>query len=233
MPLPFLLSIAPLITAYFYQVVLKKGDRILIHSAAGGVGLAALQLSQTAGLEVVASVGSDAKVDYLRKDFGLQNVINYNSEDFEKSVKRIYGSDKCLDIVLDASGGSQLKTDLALVRASGRVVFFGIANLSDRSNPIKIIRALKEVASLLTINAIQLITTSTSLVGLNMKRVAEQRPDLFHDSLAAIVDLFKQGKLKANVSKISDWTEVRSAHAAMESRGTTGKLIMRVIDDPK
>lgn len=78
--------------------------QVLIHSAAGGVGLAVVQLAKHFGLEVVATVSSDSKADMLKKDWGVAHVVNYRTEDFHVATRRIYGAEKCVDIILDPNG---------------------------------------------------------------------------------------------------------------------------------
>lgn len=155
--------------------------QILIHSAAGGVGLAAVQLARYAGLEVIATVGSDAKIDLLKKEWGVTHAINYQKEDFHVAVEKLYGTKKCMDIVLDpagitsppspnllllliipllSAGGPQLKTEQQLLRSGGRVVSFGVATISDRSL-WTMWTVLRTVASMMTFSVIDLLRSST------------------------------------------------------------------------
>ena len=102
-------------TAYYASaevVNLHAGDRVLIHSAAGGVGTALVQMAKYKGCEIFATAGSDAKLKMLR-EAGVQHPINYSTEDFESVIKS-KTSGHGVDVIFDAVGGSYVKKGFSL-----------------------------------------------------------------------------------------------------------------------
>jgi len=134
---------------------------------------------------------------------------------------------KSMDIIVDSLGGTQLKKDFTITRPGGRVVLIGASSMRDRSltNAIGLIT---NFTSMVTMNSIEMLMQSTSICGFNIKRLGDHRPELVSECLANIKDLFAQGKLKTFVSKVYDWKDIAQAHKDIESRATTGKLILQV-----
>ena len=105
---------------------LREGDRLLIHSAAGGVGIAATQLARGIGAEVFGTA-SAAKHDAIRAQ-GVDHPIDYRNEDFEDEVMRIT-SDEGVDVAMDAIGPSSFRKSYRCLRQGGRLVMFGLAEV--------------------------------------------------------------------------------------------------------
>ncbi len=102
---------------------LKKGERVLIHAAAGGVGLAAIQLAQRAGAEIFATAGSAEKHDYLRA-LGVKNIFSSRTLDFADEIVQLTNGEG-LDIVLNSLAGEFIPKSLSLLRANGRFLEIG------------------------------------------------------------------------------------------------------------
>eukprot|EP01126_Amoeba_proteus_P040338 TRINITY_DN4298_c0_g1_i25.p1 TRINITY_DN4298_c0_g1~~TRINITY_DN4298_c0_g1_i25.p1 ORF type:complete len:315 (-),score=75.94 TRINITY_DN4298_c0_g1_i25:136-1080(-) len=226
-------------TAYhclFHTGSARRGDRCLIHAAAGGVGLAAVQLAKHAGLVVYGTASNPLKVQLLKDTWNVDHVINSREQDLVAEVAKTAptpttsttttttDNKKILDIVLDSVGGSQLKQDLEILRPGGRVVAYGAAGL----NPSGLLSFFGGVISMLTLNGIDLLLCSHSFCGVNMKRLAEARPDIVADCLDNVLRLFAEGVLRIHIHKVYDWRETHLAHRDIESRGTMGKLIIQV-----
>ncbi len=115
-----------MLTAYYslhYQARLQRGERVLIHGAAGGVGLAAIQYAQHIGAEIFASAGTPAKRDFLRR-LGVQNIVNSRSLAFADEVRRITGGEG-VDVVLNSLAGEALHKGVGLLRPYGRFIELG------------------------------------------------------------------------------------------------------------
>src|SRR5262249_42777008 len=115
------------ITAYHmihYLTTVRKNDRVLIHAAAGGVGIAAIQMCKAQGAEIFGTASS-SKHEYL-KSIGVSHCIDYNKVDFETEVKKLTKGEG-VDIVLDALGGSGLAKSSRLLRPAGRLFTFGFS----------------------------------------------------------------------------------------------------------
>ncbi|GAB4435741.1 MAG: medium chain dehydrogenase/reductase family protein [Turneriella sp.] len=216
------------LTAYhalFETGSLRPGDNVLIHAGAGGVGLAAIQMALNAGATIFATAGSEKKLELL-ENFGVNYPINYQTQDFEREVLRLAGGAK-MDVVLDSVGGSSFKKDLNLLRPHGRVVAFGAAAFSER-NLLKLPALLPQVISMLTLSMIDLMLHSKGFYGVNMLRVAKEKPDLLHYELQEVMKQFAARKLKTVVSRQMSWRQVAEAHEILESRSSTGKIVLMV-----
>ena len=119
------------LTAYhllFRAAVVRPGERVLVHMAAGGVGLAVLQLCRTVENLEIFGTASAAKHDVLRAE-GCAHPIDYHATDYAAEVRRLTGGEG-VDIVLDPLGGPDWRKGLKLLRPGGRLVAFGFANLA-------------------------------------------------------------------------------------------------------
>ena len=112
-------------TAYAALIVmgsLREGDRVLIHAAAGGVGIAATQIARNVGAEIFGTA-SPSKHDAIRAQ-GVAHAIDYRSQDFEAEVMRITGGEG-VDLIIDALGPTSFRKDYRLLRPGGRLVMYG------------------------------------------------------------------------------------------------------------
>ena len=107
---------------------LREGDRVLIHAAAGGVGIAATQIARNAGAEIFGTA-SPSKHDAIRAQ-GVAHAIDYRNQDFEAETMRITGGEG-VDLIIDAIGPTSFRKDYRLLRPGGRLVMYG---LSEDSN---------------------------------------------------------------------------------------------------
>jgi NADPH:quinone reductase-like Zn-dependent oxidoreductase len=208
-------------TAYYAaaeMVNLHEGDRVLIHSAAGGVGTALLQYAKYKGCEIFATVGSDAKAK-LVKDAGAHHAINYVTHDFEQEVKRITGG-KGVDVIFDAVGGSSVKQGIRSLAPGGRIVCYGAADISGRN----IFGKISTLLGFGIYHPIQFMNTSKALIGLNMLRIADSKPAALKRCLDNVVRLYEQGVFKPVVGRVFTVGQLSEAHALLGSRGSTGKV---------
>jgi NADPH:quinone reductase-like Zn-dependent oxidoreductase len=114
-------------TAYhclFHTGPLHPGDRVLIHAAAGGVGLAAVRMAKGAGAILFGTAGSGEKIDFLRR-YGVDHPIDYHSQDFVEEVRKATGGEG-VDVILDSIGGRMIGQDLRVLRPGGRIVSLGL-----------------------------------------------------------------------------------------------------------
>lgn len=216
------------LTAYhalFETGTLRPGAKVLIHAGAGGVGLAAVQLARQAGCTIFATAGSEKKLELLA-EYGVDHPINYQTTDFEREVLRLAGGPK-IDVVLDSVGGHYFKKDLNLLRPHGRVVAFGAAAFADR-NPLKLPLLLPQLVSMLTLSMIDLMLMSKGFYGVNMLRVAKEFPELVQHEMQQVMRLFAEKKLKTVISRQMSWHQVGAAHEMLESRASTGKIVLMV-----
>ncbi|HEY6781544.1 MAG TPA: zinc-binding dehydrogenase, partial [Thermoleophilaceae bacterium] len=120
----------PVVYATAYAALVRYGalhadERVLIHAAAGGVGIAATQIAKLVGAEVYGTA-SASKHEAIR-GFGVDHPIDYRTQDFAKEVRRISGEKRPLDLVVDGMGGNAMRKGYGLLRAGGRLVGLGIS----------------------------------------------------------------------------------------------------------
>src|SRR5215467_5010756 len=185
----------------------SKGDNVLIHAAAGGVGLIACQWANVLGANVIGTVGSKEKADLAKKN-GCHHTILYSTENFVDRVKQITNGALC-EVVYDGIGKTTFPASLDCIKPLGMFVSFGSA-----SGPV----------SAFDINLLQqkgsLFATRPTL-----NTYAAKRADL----LDIAADLFKvvgSGKVKIPVNQTYPLKDAQKAHADLESRKTTGSSIL-------
>ncbi|MDA0690949.1 MAG: zinc-binding dehydrogenase [Nitrospinae bacterium] len=213
-------------TAWFAaeeMVRLFPGDRVLIQAAAGGVGTALVQIAKRRGCVVFGTAGSSAKLDYL-KTIGVDHPINYRQQDFSGEVRTICG-DQGLDVVFDSIGGKTFRQGYNLLTSGGRIVTFGVAGMT--GSRWDFLRVLRTVLGFGFFHGLQLISNSKSVIGVNMLRIAEDKPDVLQRCMRTVVDLAEKGELSPKVGGEYPADRVADAHAFLENRQSTGKVVLR------
>jgi NADPH:quinone reductase-like Zn-dependent oxidoreductase len=201
---------------------LLEGERVLIHAAAGGVGIAATQVAKLRGGEVFGTA-SGSKHDAIR-GFGVDHPIDYRTHDFVEEVRRITGEKQPLDLVMDAIGGKSWKQSYSLLRAGGRLVAFGAASLVSgerRSIPT----ALKTLAQTPRFNPMRMASESKAVIGLNMLKVWDSKKTLdeFIDPLQGWLN---EGRLRPVVAEAFPLERGPDAHRFMMERKNVGKVVL-------
>ena len=184
---------------------LKAGETVLVQAGASGVGVAAIQLAKRAGARVLATASSAARLERL-KDFGLDEGIDYRTEQVPDAVMRITGG-KGVDLVVDSVGGATLAGSLASLGYRGRVSLVGNAG----REPMRV-----DVSSLMGGNR--------SLSGVFLG--AEIMTDRVHDMIQRLIDEAARGELKVLVDRVFPLSEAAAAHAYIESRQAVGRVVM-------
>jgi NADPH:quinone reductase-like Zn-dependent oxidoreductase len=205
------------------MVLLKAGDHVLIQAGAGGVGTALVQIAKRRGCVVLATAGSEAKLDYL-KNLGVDHPINYRQKDFAKEVRKISGH-RGLDVVFDSLGGKTFRKGYSLLGSGGRIVAYGVAGMT--GHRLNFPRIVRTVLGFGFLHGLSLISNSKSVLGVNMLRIAEDRPDVLQGCMRAVVDLAEKGELDPKVGKEYPADQVATAHAFLEMRESVGKIILR------
>jgi NADPH2:quinone reductase len=186
---------------------LKAGDSILFHAAAGGVGLIACQWARAMGVNMIGTVGSDAKAE-LARAHGCAHVINYNTEDFVKRVAEITKGEK-VSVVYDSIGKDTFIGSLDCLRPRGLMVSFGNA-----SGPVEPF-GMNELAS-----RGSLFVTRPSLFA-----YAATRKDL-EEMSADLFGMVESGKVKIEINQRYSLADAAQAHIDLEARKTTGSSIL-------
>ncbi len=213
-------------TAYYAaeeMVRLHEGDHVVIQAAAGGVGTALIQLAKNRKCIIYGGAGSDEKLDYLRK-LGVDYPINYRKQDFHQAVRKIM-NEKKPDVIFNSIGGKSVRDGLALLGTGGRMVCYGAAEAMDEDNKLR--ANLKLAWGFGLIFPPLLIMQTKSLIGINMLRVADDKPDVLKRCLESVVKMHEQGILKPHTGAVFTADKIAEAHEFLESRKSMGKVIVK------
>ncbi|KAG9237358.1 hypothetical protein BJ875DRAFT_370110 [Amylocarpus encephaloides] len=189
----------------------KEGDVVLVHAAAGGVGLAAVQIAKAFGATVIATAGTKHKLD-VAKSFGADHGINYNDKDWPQQVKKLTPNGRGVDIVYDPVGLIDLSTKC--IRWNGRLLVIGFA----AGNIEKL--ALNKV-----------LLKNISIVGLHWGAYTINEPEMIGPVWDGIFKLIDEGKFRGTVFTDKEFVGLESVGEALQSlgsRGTWGKVVVKV-----
>jgi NADPH2:quinone reductase len=186
-----------------------SGDYALVHAAAGGAGLFLCQMLKARGVQVIGTVSNQAKEE-LALAAGAAHVIRYDKEDFEQRVNELTLGKKC-DVVYDSVGKDTFEGSLKCLKPRGTLALFGAA--SGAVPPFD----LQRLSSLGSLN----ITRPTLAHFIQDSEELQWRCKEIFDEIVA-------GRLKISVSSKYQLEDAKQAHIDIESRTTSGKLLMRV-----
>jgi NADPH2:quinone reductase len=178
----------------------EPNDWVLVHSAAGGVGTAAVQIARFLGAQVIGTVGSAAKLDVVRR-IGANHVLDYHTDDAAELVADLTHGHGA-QVVVDTVGSDTWQTSLACVGKNGRVVTCGVT-----SGPIA------------ETNIRHLYQRQVSVMGSVLGGVAELR---------TVLNLTTLGALTPHIHKALPLSEIRRGHELLESREVVGKIVLDV-----
>ncbi|MEX2485625.1 MAG: zinc-binding dehydrogenase [Brumimicrobium sp.] len=213
------------VTAFYMSHVVttvQKGDNVLIHAAAGGVGTALIQLLKDKGATIYAKTGSDKKIDYLKSQ-GVDHVINYNKEDYTSQLILLLKEQR-INISFNPVAGSTFKKDWRLLGNGGSLVLFGGSERSGKKWGI--FSTLNFVRKMGIIIPITLMMRSKSVMGVNMLKVADYKPFTIQHCLEQVVKKAIAGDLQPQVGASYKANEIAEAHAFLESGKSTGKIVL-------
>jgi NADPH2:quinone reductase len=189
----------------------SKGERVLVHAGAGGVGTFAIQLAKRAGASmVIATVGSPEKME-LVKSLGADVAINYREEAFHTRVREVT-SGAGVDVILEMLGGTEAyKRNLASLAPLGRMVVFGSASGETRG----------------AIEPIGLMAKNQSVIGYYLTPLLKRR-ELCAPPLDDVARLVASGDVRVVIGKQFPLRDAAEAQRALESRATVGKVVLTV-----
>lgn len=215
------------VTAYYmckYITPAHKGEIALVHAAAGGVGTALIQLLKNEEVKIIAKTGSDSKIEYL-KNLGAEHIINYRNSDYAEQVNSILGEER-LDISFNPVAGSTFKKDFALLGSGGRLLLFGGSERSGKKWGF--FSTLNFVRKMGLQIPIGFMMRSKSVVGINMLKIADNKPKVLGFCLQEVVKMLKEGKIDPQVGGRFKGNDLAKAHDLLESGKSTGKIIVEL-----
>ncbi|MDQ3099938.1 MAG: zinc-binding dehydrogenase [Bacteroidota bacterium] len=200
---------------------LQPLERVLIHSAAGGVGHLLVQLAIDQGCEVFAIANGEKKMEFLRS-MGVQHVFDRGSKGHLDEIrKRLSG--KKIDASFNAVGGSTFKQDMGLIGSGGRIVLFG----GSERGGIGTFGTLRFVLRMGITIPIFLMMTSRSILGVNMYKISQRKPELVSICLHRCVEAFNTRVLRPHVHAEFDHNQLPEAHKMLASGATIGKVVVK------
>ncbi|NJB71771.1 NADPH2:quinone reductase [Saonia flava] len=212
-------------TAYFLShemANLRENDKVLIHAAAGGVGTALTQMALHKKCIVFGTCSSADKMEYLKKN-GVHHPINYLKTDFESQIKTVLG-DEGLDAIFDPVGGKSLKKGYRLLGASGRLITFGVSSMNQTKSIFGKIKVLTQFG---LYHPLQFLSRSNGIIGVNMLKIAEEKPEKIAKVMKAVIKLNSEGVLTPFVGAEYSIDQLAEAHQFLESRKSKGKIVVK------
>jgi NADPH:quinone reductase-like Zn-dependent oxidoreductase len=193
----------------------QPGERVLIHSAGGGVGIAATQIANRAGVEVygTASPGKHARC----LELGLEHAIDYTKPGWERGLPKF-------DLIMDAVGGASFRRSYNLLRPGGRLVAFGASAVvsGERKN---VVTALRAVARMPRFNLIKQMSESKAVIGLNMLSLWKDRGTL-QPWIAPLREMLDDGTIKPVVAETFSFENTGAAQSMITERRNVGKVVL-------
>jgi NADPH:quinone reductase-like Zn-dependent oxidoreductase/acyl carrier protein len=183
----------------------QRGERVLVHAAAGGVGNAAIQLCLRADVEIYATVSSEAKRTHLR-ELGIKHVFSSRTLDFAKEIERLTGG-KGIDVVMNSLSGAFVDAGLSLLRPGGRFVEIGKTDIR-RSNVVAADHPGVRYASVDLVNQLRAEPRAT------MTRLGELLEDI------------DTGKLLPVPIRTYEFADMKTAFRDLASGRNIGKLVL-------
>ena len=185
---------------------LKKNQTCLILGAAGGVGLACVEIAKAYGANTIAAAGSDEKSKTC-KAHGANSTINYNKETFRNSLKKL--APNGVNLVIDMIGGEIADDAIKNLSWEGKFIIIGFAG-----------------GKIPKIPANRLLLKSSSAIGLYWGQYAFINPPLIGESFDKLMKMYEEKKLKPKIGKIFKLEEASKALEFLLSRANTGKIIL-------
>ena len=186
---------------------LQAGETLLVHAGAGGVGSGAIQLGKAAGARVIATAGSDEKLDVCRK-LGADHAINYKTHDFAEEVKSITGG-RGADVIFDPIGGDVYDRSTKCVAFEGRIVVVGFT--SGRIPTAVLNHALIK---------------NYAIVGLHWGLYTRRAPELIGPAMQDLLKMYAEGRIKPHISKKLPLAEAPHGLTLVGGGKSTGKVVL-------
>jgi NADPH:quinone reductase-like Zn-dependent oxidoreductase len=216
-------------TAYAALMImggLRKGDRVLIHAAAGGVGIAATQIAASVGAEIFGTA-SPSKHEAIAAQ-GVAHPIDYRNADFETEVRRLTGGEG-VDVIMDAIGPSSFRKDYRLLRPGGRLVMYGASEIQ-QGEKRDLVAGLRALASMPTTTlpwwkSIGIMNENKGVFGLNMLHWWNQEGSLDR-MMEPLAEGLENGTLTPVVAESFPFDRAADAHRYIGERRNVGKVVL-------
>ncbi|EAR01783.1 NADPH:quinone oxidoreductase family protein [Maribacter sp. HTCC2170] len=188
---------------------LKEGETLLVLGAAGGVGLAAVELGKLMGAEVIAAASTDEKLE-LCSEYGADETINYSKQDLKATIKELTGG-KGVDVIYDPVGGIYTEKAFRAIAWNGRFLVVGFAAGTIPKMPLNLP-----------------LLKGASIVGVFWGGFAIGNPKANMQNTKALMQLYEEGKIKPHIHRIYKLADAPKALEEMMNRKVRGKLVVQM-----
>lgn len=222
---------AGLLTNYLtaYQIIfrlanIKKGDSVLIHMAAGGVGAAAIQLVKTIPDVIIFGTASVSKHETI-KEWGVDHPIDYTTSDYVEQIKKI--SPEGVDVVLDPLNGENAIKGFDLLKPFGRIVHYGSASMTGESRSLA--NMFKAWWKCLSLTSLEIISENKSVSGYHLG-VLLNNPSFLKTAqtdIDVLLKMYEEEKIKIQVDSVYGYSKIGEAMKRMHQRLNVGKIILK------
>jgi NADPH:quinone reductase-like Zn-dependent oxidoreductase len=214
------------VTAYQLMVVmgsLKPGETVLVHSAGGGVGIAAVQIAVRVGARVMGTA-STRKHDFL-KSLGVEACIDYTIDDFEARVRELTGG-RGVELVLDAVGGKSFTKSYRCLAPTGRLGMFGMSSATPgkERSLLAVARALLQTPWL-RFNPPRLMSANKGVFGVNLGHLWDE-VDRVKEWADTLVDWYREGAIRPVIAATYPFERAAEAHHYIQDRKNVGKVLL-------
>jgi len=216
---PVVYATAVLLVAEYGRV--QANDRVLIHMAAGGVGLAAIQLCRRVPGVTLFGTASASKHAFL-KEQGLHHAIDYRTQDFEAEVRRLTDG-KGVHLILDPMGGANWKKNYRLLAPLGRLMLFGLANAT-RPGTRSLLHAAWQILQSPRWTPMQLMD-NRAVMGLNLGHLFEEH-EVIRAGLDRLERMLNEGTIDPVIDRVFPFSQAAEAHLRIEQRLNVGKVVL-------
>ena len=190
-----------------YRANLQAGENLLVHAAAGGVGIAAVQIGKALGARVIATAGGAEKLEIARQQ-GADETIDYRKDDFVARVMELTGG-KGADVIYDSVGGEVFDRSLKCIAWNGRLLVIGFAS-----------------GTIPSVKANRILLKNIAVTGLHWGAHVAKEPEKIPQTFEALFELFAAGRIRPVIYKRYSLDEVAVALAELGARKTYGKAII-------
>lgn len=201
---------------------LYENERVVITAAAGGVGSLLVQLAKRRKTKVYGIVSTESK-EKLIKELGADESLNRSKGDIFRQYQAKEGK-KAIDVMFDSAGGSYVKNGMKNLAPGGRLVCYGGSQGSNANNIFKLIPF---ALSFGFYHPVPFLMQSQAMIGVNMLRLADNKPDVLKRCIEEPVRLYNEGKLKPLAGKMFSIDELEPAHDAIEHGKVPGKIAVK------
>jgi NADPH:quinone reductase-like Zn-dependent oxidoreductase len=201
---------------------LPPGGSVLVHSAAGGVGIAAVQLARTVPGVTILGTASAAKHAVLREE-GCHHPIDPRAADAAEGVRRITGG-RGVDLVLDALGGADWRKGYGLLRPAGMLVAFGWTHMASGERR-SLLNVARQFVSLPRFSPLELMEDNRGVAGVNLLHLWGETERMTAE-LRAVLDLARRGEVRPRIDSTFPFHRAAEAHRRLQSRQSVGKILL-------